>query len=75
MFNRKRRGLLITRLLVRDGDICRWCDLKLDRKIKDKLRADFVTIDHIVAISNGGADDIDNLRLMHNGCNGLKGNA
>jgi 5-methylcytosine-specific restriction endonuclease McrA len=32
------------------------------------------TFDHIVARSKGGADDIENLRLVHAVCNKMRGN-
>lgn len=31
------------------------------------------TFDHIVARSNGGADDLENLRLVHAVCNKMRG--
>lgn len=33
-----------------------------------------LTIDHIVPLSRGGTDDLDNLRLLCRGCNSRKGN-
>ncbi|MEO1303442.1 MAG: HNH endonuclease [Pseudomonadota bacterium] len=32
------------------------------------------TIDHIVPISKGGADQLENLQLAHANCNKIKGN-
>lgn len=32
------------------------------------------TFDHIVARSNGGADDLENLRIVHAVCNKIRGN-
>ena len=68
-FRRKARGLLLTRLLARDGDKCALCGLTLDRHLRDELHPDYVTLDHIVPHSSGGADDFSNLRLAHKRCN------
>lgn len=50
-------------LLARDGNICGICK----KEIKDKP-----TLDHIVALVNGGTNRRENLRLTHHLCNTTK---
>ena len=33
----------------------------------------YPTVDHVVAIKNGGADTFDNVQLVHKHCNSKKG--
>lgn len=44
---------------------------KGEKKIKRKNVN--LNIDHIVAVANGGTDDIDNLALTHRRCNDIRG--
>ena len=46
-------------LIKRDGNLCRWCF--------QPLKGD-MEIDHIVEVSDGGSNDLKNLRLMHHDC-------
>lgn len=55
------------RLLWTNGKICGICG----RKIK---RFDEMTIDHIIPLSRGGNNKIDNCQLAHSACNAMKGN-
>lgn len=71
-FRRKRRGMLITQLLARDGDACAICGRPIDRKRQqpdDREDPDAVTIDHVIPVSRGGLTVISNLRLAHFRCN------
>ncbi|HSN20083.1 MAG TPA: HNH endonuclease signature motif containing protein [Usitatibacter sp.] len=65
----RRAGLprrLRERVIARDGLVCGICGGDVPR--------DDVHIDHIVPVSLGGADDIDNLRVAHAFCNVSRGN-
>jgi len=37
-----------------------------------KLKANTISVDHIVALSNGGKNEIDNIRLVHVDINRMK---
>lgn len=51
-----------TQLIERDGEHCQICEAV------DKL-----TIDHKLAVVNGGTNDIENLQLLCTSCNSRKG--
>ena len=53
-------------LIKRDGMICQLCHEPIER-------LDDVTIDHIIPVSKGGLDRLDNYRLAHEGCNRERG--
>lgn len=53
-------------LLRRDGNVCQLCKEPM-ADMKE------VTIDHILPVSKGGTDRIDNLRLVHKACNEERG--
>lgn len=74
---RKKRGrvsfdLLSLQLLVMQGYRCSWCDEVIDVSLphKDPMA---LTLDHTVALANGGSDDPTNLTAMHRKCNSSKG--
>lgn len=52
-------------LIARHGSICQIC-----KKPFEKMRD--ITFDHIVPVSQGGDDAIENLQLAHFKCNQLK---
>lgn len=58
------RARLIARVIVRDGDVCWYCDTPL---------LDDMTIEHRQARTNGGDDDFDNVALAHRRCNRIAG--
>ena len=62
--NRKRGQPLVETLRHRDGDVCWFCGGEFGTT--DKLRE---TIEHLLNISNGGNNHINNLVLAHNVCN------
>lgn len=53
------------RLLARDGDCCFFCG---------KVLLDDVTIEHLVALNQGGPDRMENMVLAHSACNLEAGN-
>ena len=60
-------------LIERDGNLCRLCDTEIDLSLARNSRWG-ATIDHIIPLSKGGADELDNLQLAHWICNIKKGN-
>jgi 5-methylcytosine-specific restriction endonuclease McrA len=54
-------------LIKKHGNICYLCTLPME-KMKD------ITIDHVIPISKGGMDELENYMLAHFGCNNLKNN-
>lgn len=54
-------------LKMRDGLLCWLCNRHLLKDGKRKNRQ--ITIEHLVARSLGGGDDMGNLALCHPGCN------
>lgn len=59
---RKKRAAII----LRDGDICHWCDIPLD----DNTR----TLDHVIPSSFGGTNELQNLVIACSDCNEGRGN-
>lgn len=57
---------LIEILLKRDGDVCYLCE--------GHITPGAETIDHVIPLSKGGADDTTNYKLTHILCNLEKGN-
>lgn len=53
-------------LIRRDGMLCQLC-------LEPMASVDDVTIDHITPQCRGGTDRLDNLRLVHPGCNRERG--
>jgi 5-methylcytosine-specific restriction endonuclease McrA len=60
-------------LIERDGNLCRLCNTEIDLALARNSRFG-ATIDHIVPLSLGGSDDIENMQLAHWICNIKKGN-
>jgi 5-methylcytosine-specific restriction endonuclease McrA len=58
-------------LLRRDGSLCYLCGvgLSLTTSYPDPL---FASVDHVLALANGGSNDPMNLRLAHLVCNTRK---
>lgn len=56
----------------RDGWTCQLCGAPIDRELPftDQMSGQ---IDHIVAVTNGGSDDLANLQAAHRLCNARKG--
>lgn len=71
------RKLLIGYLRERDGDACQICRRKTIRwNVRSGPGGDDrgPSIDHVVPRSQGGEDDLANLRLSHWGCNRARRN-
>jgi len=60
-------------IIERDGNICHLCDVEIDLSLARNSRFG-ATIDHVVPVSKGGADTLENMRLAHWICNIKKGN-
>lgn len=65
LYNRNRKIIIATQ------DICAICGKPVDKKIKspDPMSA---TIDHIIPLTKGGSNELDNLQLAHRCCNLVK---
>lgn len=57
----KRQPQLMLALIERDGCQCKQCGSQDD-----------LTVDHIIPLSKGGSDDLDNLQLLCQSCNSQK---
>jgi hypothetical protein len=66
MFNTKE-------MFNRDKWICQICGLKVDSRLKYP-HPKSASLDHRIALSNGGSHTEDNVQLAHLGCNSSKGN-
>jgi 5-methylcytosine-specific restriction endonuclease McrA len=60
-------------LIERDGSVCHLCNAEIDLSLARNSRFG-ATIDHVVPVSKGGADTLENMRLAHWICNIKKGN-
>lgn len=70
------RKQLLAYLVERDGDECAICGRNVDLTLKSGTQGSRQgpSIDHLVPRSQGGTDDLSNLRLAHWGCNQQRGN-
>ena len=70
------RQRLFHALVERDGDRCQICNRKVNLNLKSGTRGSRrgPSVDHIIPRSQGGSDDLVNLRLTHWGCNQKRGN-
>jgi len=60
-------------LIERDGNSCHICNQDIDLSLARNSRFG-ATIDHVIPLSKGGVDELDNLKLAHWICNIKKGN-
>jgi 5-methylcytosine-specific restriction endonuclease McrA len=76
--NTNRRGVSGQRIGVdqigdRDNWVCQLCGQPVDSSLSGRC-AEGPTVDHILPISKGGLDNLENLQLAHRECNARKGN-
>ncbi|QZD86835.1 HNH endonuclease [Qipengyuania psychrotolerans] len=67
----KWKKTMIARLLERDGFSCWLCGLPMTQPPKKHNKR--ISLEHLKARSEGGTDDLDNLVLCHQHCNGHLG--
>ena len=60
-------------IIERDGNMCHLCNAEIDLTLARNSRFG-ATIDHVIPVSKGGADTLENMRLAHWICNIKKGN-
>ena len=60
-------------LIERDGNVCHICLTEIDLSLARNNRFG-ATIDHVIPVSKGGADTLENMKLAHWICNIKKGN-
>jgi 5-methylcytosine-specific restriction endonuclease McrA len=65
------RAKLKHRMMIEQGRKCAYCDTRMSDEPRDHLH--FATFDHIVSLSEGGPDTLDNLTLACKPCNTAKG--
>lgn len=63
---RTQRKIVMDELLRRDGDECFFCGCPFE---VDASPDRIATLEHLLAISNGGNNNINNLALAHQSCN------
>ncbi len=74
--NSKRRRKLVSNLLVRDGNLCHYCQVLMTRSTGNHDRVDAtLTREHVVPLCFGGGNSEDNIVLCCNKCNNGRGNA
>lgn len=64
------------RVINHYGQDCHWCGCKTvlsDGKLNEDPPANMFTVDHLIPISKGGSNEIENLRPACFACNQAKG--
>lgn len=68
----QRKDLIINRqVFMRDGYICQLCGEPTNPQA-DNIANDYPSLDHIIALANGGSHTLDNVQTAHRICNSLK---
>lgn len=60
------------KLADRDGNHCHYCGVKFESNANRGFNPNGISIDHVVPISLGGGDELDNLVLCCRRCNRKK---
>ena len=75
------KDISLEKLIQRDNNICYLCnkecdsaDYVIDRNNNYIVGPSYPSIDHVIALSNGGSHTWDNIKLAHCYCNSLKSN-
>lgn len=68
--SKTRRKALIEAVVARDGNFCWYCLRPFAEPFENGLVA---TLDHVIPISRGGANHMDNFRAACRPCNGKRG--
>lgn len=75
--NQKRRAagppIDRTALIRERGDKCHLCGKRIDLRLSG-LHPMGLNIEHLVPVSDGGTNDLDNLHIAHRKCNVMRGN-
>jgi len=70
-------GSIRRAVIERDGRVCQLCSrpvvVRTRRRGRARTHDHQLTLDHVVAVVNGGATSIDNLRVCCRRCNMRKG--
>lgn len=69
--NSRKRRRLIAEIIERDGDLCFYCGCEMTSL--DHTKTNFLTLEHVIAKSEGGPDYIDNLVVACRQCNANRG--
>jgi 5-methylcytosine-specific restriction endonuclease McrA len=69
-YQRNRRNLIKRNLQLNGKYVCEYCSKNM--QFHNSKEKDYVTIDHLVPLSNGGSNRIDNLVVCCNECNHTK---
>lgn len=70
--NVKSESYTLEEIYIRDEGMCMLCFTNV--AINAKEMANRASIDHIIPLSKGGDDTLNNVQLAHFGCNSRKGN-
>ena len=69
----KPSGAWVEQILEAYGYICYLCNEPIDMKLPRTSKRG-ATVDHVLPLSRGGSDELENLRLTHWSCNRAKSN-
>lgn len=69
----KPSGVWVEKILEAYGYICYLCNEPIDMKLPRTSKRG-ATVDHVIPLSKGGSDELENLRLTHWTCNRAKSN-
>ncbi len=71
--------ITLDKIIARDGNTCHICgnvcdkeDFEIDGLGNFIVKANYPSIDHVIAVSNGGTHTWDNVKLAHHYCNSVK---